>query len=79
METLPTSADARYPELMDVDVGAELILLSTEPYRFNATHRDALRGQSGLPVCLVDGEMTSWYGSRAIRGLRYLADFTARL
>jgi hypothetical protein len=25
------------------------------------------------------GEMTSWYGPRAIAGLRYLEDFAARL
>jgi hypothetical protein len=31
------------------------------------------------PVRLMDGEMTSWYGSRAIQGLRYLAEFTATL
>ena len=26
-----------------------------------------------LPVTLVDGEMVSWYGTRAISGLCYLA------
>jgi hypothetical protein len=26
-------------------------------------------------VRLIDGEMTSWYGSRAILGLAYLAEF----
>ncbi len=31
----------------------------------------------GATVSLIDGEMTSWYGSRAIRGLDYLAKFTA--
>jgi hypothetical protein len=25
------------------------------------------------PVTRIDGEMVSWYGSRAIAGLRYLA------
>jgi ABC-type Fe3+-hydroxamate transport system substrate-binding protein len=79
METLPVSSDARYPKLNDVDVGAEMILLSTEPYRFNETHREALRGQTGLPVHLIDGEMTSWYGSRAITGLGYLAEFARSL
>ena len=24
---------------------------------------------------LIDGEMVSWYGSRAIQGLRYLASY----
>ena len=28
--------------------------------------------QIGKPVQLVDGEMISWYGSRAIAGCRYL-------
>ena len=27
-------------------------------------------------VSLIDGEMTSWYGSRAIAGLDYLAEYT---
>jgi hypothetical protein len=48
------------------------VLLSTEPYRFNETHADALEKRIGKPVRLVDGEMLSWYGSRAITGLRYL-------
>lgn len=79
MRTLPASADARYPELQDLEVGAEAILLSTEPYRFKDQHRNELREQTGLPVHLVDGEMTSWYGSRAIQGLRYLSDFAGTL
>ena len=28
---------------------------------------------SPVTVCLIDGEMTSWYGNRAIEGLSYLA------
>jgi hypothetical protein len=31
----------------------------------------------GAEVSLIDGEMTSWYGSRAIRGLRYLAAYAS--
>jgi hypothetical protein len=52
-------------------------LLSTEPYLFTAAHVDALERQSGVPVQLVDGEMVSWYGSRAIAGLRYLHTLAA--
>jgi hypothetical protein len=48
------------------------ILLSSEPYRFNEAHAVDLQQQTGKPVQLVDGEMLSWYGSRAIAGLRYL-------
>jgi hypothetical protein len=29
----------------------------------------------GKTIRLVDGEMTSWYGSRAIAGLAYLREF----
>jgi ABC-type Fe3+-hydroxamate transport system substrate-binding protein len=47
-------------------------LLSSEPYRFTEAHVDALARQIGKPVRLLDGEMMSWYGSRAIAGLRYL-------
>ena len=49
------------------------VVLSTEPYRFTQAHADSLERQIGKPVQLVDGEMLSWYGSRAIAGLRYLA------
>lgn len=54
--------------LQDID----LILLSSEPYRFTVDHVDALERQCGKPVRLVDGEMLSWYGSRAIAGIDYL-------
>lgn len=48
------------------------VILSSEPYRFTDEHVDALERQIGKPVRLVDGEMLSWYGSRAIKGLAYL-------
>ncbi|HEX7649034.1 MAG TPA: helical backbone metal receptor [Noviherbaspirillum sp.] len=69
--------DARYPSFQWSDAVAHAIdgvLLSTEPYRFTDVHADALEKQIGKPVQLVDGEMMSWYGSRAIRGLRYLRE-----
>ena len=80
MHTVPQEAPKRYPELDALDAtGAELILLSTEPYRFKESHREELQTALQKPVHLIDGEMTSWYGSRAIQGLRYLADFSASL
>ncbi|MBK4738278.1 helical backbone metal receptor [Noviherbaspirillum pedocola] len=69
------SPSARYPVFTWSDnLCAEIdeVLLSTEPYRFTETHADALERQIGKPVRLVDGEMLSWYGSRAVAGLRYL-------
>ena len=80
LETLPVAAEARYPKLEYLELeGVEQVLLSTEPYRFKESHRDEMQRQLGLPVSLIDGEMTSWYGPRAIAGLRYLADFSASL
>ena len=79
LETLPVTTDTRYPKLADLNLPAELILLSTEPFRFREKHRTELERQTKVPVRLIDGEMTSWYGSRAISGLRYLADFRSRL
>jgi hypothetical protein len=58
--------------------GFDLVLLSSEPYRFNDTHVAELEALAGKPALLVDGEMTSWYGPRAIAGLAYLEQFTAR-
>jgi hypothetical protein len=55
----------------------DAVLLSTEPYRFTEAHADAPERQPGKPVFLVDGEMMSWYGSRALAGLRYLREVRA--
>jgi ABC-type Fe3+-hydroxamate transport system substrate-binding protein len=59
-------------------VGIDRVLLSSEPYSFTQQH--VAQVQSWLPhaqVQLVDGEMLSWYGSRAIKGLDYLAALSA--
>jgi ABC-type Fe3+-hydroxamate transport system substrate-binding protein len=80
LDTLPEQSDARYPELKEPGVtGAEMLLLSSEPYRFTERHKRELEQEQRLPVHLIDGEMTSWYGPRAIAGLAYLADFSSRL
>jgi ABC-type Fe3+-hydroxamate transport system substrate-binding protein len=79
LQTLPEAAESRYPKLKDLEVDAQAILLSTEPFRFGEKHRKELEQQTRLPVHLIDGEMTSWYGPRAIAGLRYLADFSRNI
>ena len=82
LQTLPESADARYPKISLEESwlqDAELVLLSSEPYRFQQKHLDEIKNSLKKPARLIDGEMTSWYGSRAILGLRYLADFAASL
>jgi ABC-type Fe3+-hydroxamate transport system substrate-binding protein len=70
---------ARYPRLADLDAEAarvDRLLLSTEPYRFGERHAEALHARfPGKAVDLVDGEWTSWYGSRAIDALARLAQF----
>ncbi|MGJ9419497.1 helical backbone metal receptor [Massilia sp. CMS3.1] len=73
---------SRYPRFdwsSELVAGLDAVLLSTEPYRFTETHADALEQQLGIPVLLVDGEMMSWYGSRALAGLRYLRKLRALL
>ncbi|HTT93905.1 MAG TPA: helical backbone metal receptor [Solirubrobacterales bacterium] len=69
---------SRYPEVdlakfEDVD----RVLLSSEPFHFKEKHVAEVEGLlPGAEVSLIDGEMTSWYGSRAIAGLDYLAEYT---
>lgn len=77
-ESVDTADSSRYPAItLDArrldDVGR--VLLSSEPYRFSERHvaeLSSLPALRGIPVSLIDGEMTSWYGSRAIDGLAYL-------
>tara|TARA_Y100001934_G_C12357747_1_gene779001 strand:+ start:335 stop:1141 length:807 start_codon:yes stop_codon:yes gene_type:complete len=68
----------RYPE---VDIARELlarmdlVLFSSEPYAFAPSDIDDFRAAypcGDVRLMPIDGEMTSWYGSRAIEGLRYL-------
>lgn len=84
-QTLPLEAALRYPTL-DLDEGwmgdIDRVLLSSEPYRFSEKHCAELRALpalAGKPVQLIDGEMTSWYGSRAITGLDYLGNLRLKL
>jgi ABC-type Fe3+-hydroxamate transport system substrate-binding protein len=71
-------SDRRYPE---IDWKAwpashdDLVMFSSEPYRFRERDARAFAAAHGLSParCLtIDGEMTSWYGPRAIEGLDYL-------
>ena len=73
----------RYPELAlapGLLAGVDLVLLSSEPFPFRERHVAEIRAHAGArcpPVRLFDGEMASWYGSRAIRAMDYLARFAA--
>jgi ABC-type Fe3+-hydroxamate transport system substrate-binding protein len=81
--TVPETGGERYPEIgLDGEAvdGAAVVLLSSEPYRFLPSHVEDLRASlPGRAVALIDGEMTAWYGSRAIKALGYLARFRANL
>ncbi|NMG30285.1 helical backbone metal receptor [Aromatoleum evansii] len=75
-DTLPADAGQRYPEI-DWQVpwmaGVARVFLSSEPYRFRERHLAEVAALSRRAVAMIDGEMASWYGSRAAAGLRYLA------
>jgi ABC-type Fe3+-hydroxamate transport system substrate-binding protein len=85
-QTLPAllggfSGAARYP-VVKGDEGwldeVEQVLLSSEPYRFDASHFAAAQALCPAAwVRLVDGELLSWYGPRAVAGLRYLRELAA--
>jgi len=75
-DTVPAAAQVRYPRLAENAAAwhaADRILLSSEPYAFRERDVQELALRCGKPVRLIDGEMTSWYGPRAIAGMRYLA------
>jgi ABC-type Fe3+-hydroxamate transport system substrate-binding protein len=83
-ETVPEEAAERYPKIsfQDETLGeARTVLLSSEPYPFGERHIAEVR--SLLPrarrVALINGEMTAWYGSRAIAALGYLLQFRRAL
>ncbi len=65
----------RYPEVTMAELketGAELILLSSEPYPFKQQHIDEItQVMPQARVMLVDGEMFSWYGSRLLHATGY--------
>jgi len=83
--TVPAAPAARYPEIAPGDpclADCDLVLASSEPFPFKAKHIAEFRADTGLDavrVELVDGELLSWYGSRAIAGLDYLADLATRV
>ena len=83
--TVGDDPEVRYPTinlsaqlLNEVDI----VLFSTEPYPFKLRHLQAFRAECPIAapkMTLIDAQMTSWYGSRAIRGLAYLQRFGAEL
>lgn len=84
-DPLLTGDAARYPEIMLNAAGLcriDLVLFSSEPYAFTQSHIDTFRADfpdHAEKAHLIDGEMTSWYGSRAIKSLDELGEFAKSL
>ncbi len=77
--TEPAMSADRYPSVRLEDYAGRIdrVLLSSEPYPFRERHlAEIAQALPGVPVTLIDGEMTSWYGSRAIAALDYLEAYT---
>lgn len=81
-DALPAQAATRFPEFAwDAPwlAGVDRILLPSEPYAFSDRDAAEVSVLARRPVLRVDGEMLSWYGSRAIAGLRYLTQLRRQL
>lgn len=76
--TEPADTDDRYPKFtLDEALlrRVDRVLFASEPFPFGDKHLAEFR--TAFPAHAhkaqpIDGEMVSWYGSRAIAGLRYL-------
>ncbi|MEP6876872.1 MAG: helical backbone metal receptor [Burkholderiales bacterium] len=75
------SGAARYPALRGDEpwlADVQQVLLSSEPYSFTEHHLAEVRAFCpNAQARLVDGELLSWYGARAVAGLRYLREMAA--
>ena len=71
----------RYPEVHPESIGSpEFIFLSTEPFPFNNEHLEQFKTWFPMSkVCLVDGEMFSWYGSRLKKSPAYFNELIQKL
>ncbi len=65
----------RYPQVSINEIknsGAEIILLSSEPYPFKEKHKQEIQQLlPGKKILFADGEMFSWYGSRLLLAPEY--------
>ena len=83
--TVSGDSSIRYPEVeLSEELLAEtdIVLFSSEPYPFKQKHIDeflTVAPSAMQTLASIDGEMVSWYGSRAINGLQYLRTFASTL
>lgn len=88
-QSLPSAAtlatlegQPRYPQLTPEAawVGeVERVLLASEPYHFRREEEAEVAAVFARPATYIDGQMLSWYGSRAIAALRYLVALRTEL
>jgi ABC-type Fe3+-hydroxamate transport system substrate-binding protein len=75
--------EERYPPITLDELRAaepDWVLLSSEPYPFAASHREAFAAElPGARVELVDGEMFSWYGARMLEAVPWFRDWLRRM
>lgn len=85
LDTWPAVADRRYPTVeLDHDLlrSVHHVLFSTEPFPFTERHLAEFgerHPEHAGKATLIDGQMVSWYGSRAIEALGELARFRRTL
>lgn len=74
---------SRYPELSEEtlrSLGAEYVLLSSEPFTFRRKHLDELTAlMPSSRIEFVDGQVFSWYGSRMLTIEPYVKSLWAKL
>ena len=73
----------RYPLLSNTDLqnlSPNYIFLSSEPYPFKQKHIKELQELApDAQICLVNGEVFSWYGNRLLTAFDYLSTLRAKL
>jgi ABC-type Fe3+-hydroxamate transport system substrate-binding protein len=76
-ENVFASREDRYPTVTAAELASadpEVVLLSSEPFPFQAPHVDEFSELTGMAkdrFRLVDGELLSWHGSRTPLGIDY--------
>lgn len=72
----------RYPSLSIEEIKQkrpDIILLSSEPFPFNDSHKEHIAHLTGIETQLVDGSYCSWYGSRMLKSAKYLRHMSNKL
>jgi ABC-type Fe3+-hydroxamate transport system substrate-binding protein len=83
--TLCHDPATRYPRIAltaALLADSDLVLFSSEPFPFQESHIEEFRRAFPAHAAKarpIDGQLVSWYGSRAIAGLDYLSDLAASL